>query len=213
MWIDATVPMENGMPVWPGDEPFCMAIEQTAQVAGAVSTQSRFGQGTHCGTHIDAPFHYDPAGARVDAFDAQVLVGPAYVLDLTGQLTGHIRVQDVQGRFPEGCKRLLIKTDNSKWLGSGGFRNDFIALEPEAAAYLARQGIQLLGIDAFSIGPMGRTGDQTHRAFLKGRLAVALETVPLREVRSGAIQLICAPLKLAGAEAAPARVWIWQEEG
>src|SRR5258708_24037685 len=79
--MDITAPLSSRAPVYPGDPPF--EIEPTHRIsAGAPYNVSRLALGTHAGTHVDAPFHFEPDGATVDQLPLDVLIGRARVVDV-----------------------------------------------------------------------------------------------------------------------------------
>jgi arylformamidase len=202
-WIDATLPISNDALVWPGDDP--IDIAPTCQISqGEVCNESRIQIGSHNTTHIDAPYHFDPQGKRIDEVAVDVFVGPAWVLQVDAP--DLIRRADVQ-RIPEGkFERVLFKTRNTAIRGDGTVHTDYVGLEPEGAAYLVEQGCKLVGIDYYSICPYADL-ETTHKTLLCNDVAI-LESVVLAEVEPGPIEIIALPLKIAGGDACPARVLI-----
>jgi arylformamidase len=83
------------------------------------------------------------------------------------------------------------------------FQRDFVSLSPDGAEYLVERGVQLIGIDYFSIAPFDDSVP-THRALL-GAEVIVLEGANLSQVSPGTYQLYCLPLKLGGSDGAPAR--------
>lgn len=209
-WIDATLKLSAGLATWPGDEPFRREILQSMG-DGAAYNLSRLSMGAHAGTHMDAPLHFIADGASIDRIDPDLLIGSAYVLDLT-HLTAHIDAADLKGRVPEGTVRLLVRTRGSAVLGDGVFHQDFIAFTPAAAAFLAASGVRLLGLDTYSIGPFYGPAE-AHRAFLGTPGSAAIENVNLKDVLEGWYDLVCLPLRVAGGEGSPARVLLRKREG
>ena len=73
----------------------------------------------------------------------------------------------------------------------------------DAAEWVVARGIRLIGVDYLSVQIFG--GDpQTHIALLQAGVVI-VEGLNLSGVAPGAYELICLPLKLVGAEGAPAR--------
>jgi arylformamidase len=165
---------------------------------------------SHAGTHMDAPLHFVAGGASIDRVDPALLIGPAYVLDLSGKAS-HIAVDDLRGRLPEGVLRLLIKTRNSALIGDGVFHEDFIALTASAAAFIAASGVRLLGIDYYSFAPFDEPVD-AHRAFLGVPGTAALENADLSQTQEGWYDLVCLPLRISGGEGSPARALMRKRE-
>ena len=142
----------------------------------------------HCGTHADAPLHFLPNGAPINAVSPDRFIGECVVLELPpGRITG----ETVDRLFPRRCKRLLLKSGGKAYFEKTG---------AEEAAYY---GYRLIGTDANSIGgPEDQTGP--HRAILREGIAV-LENLDLSQVKPGKYFLIAAPVKISGVEAAPVR--------
>lgn len=203
-YIDVTVPITNSLPVWPGDPP--VRVRPAARIAaGDTVNTSRLELGNHTGTHVDAPLHYLPDGATLDAVPLDVLVGPSWLADLT-HVDRHIEAGDLAAAaIPPGTRRLLLKTRNSQiWAAHPDeFLRDFVALTPDAAHWVVQAGIALVGIDYLSIEPFDGSGD-THRILLRAGVVV-LEGLDLRVPLPGAYCLACLPLKLASLDGAPCR--------
>jgi arylformamidase len=192
------------MPVWPGDpEP---VLERFLKMEdGNDANVSRLAACVHLGTHVDAPHHFIAEGATTEALPLDVLVGKAYVVDLT-ELKGHITAAALEAAdLPPDAGRLLFKTRNSRWWAQGdaSFHTDFVALTADAAEYLVNRGVRLVGIDYLSIAPYDAPVP-THRILL-GAGVVVVETLDLSAVPAGTYILYCLPLKLVGSEGAPAR--------
>jgi arylformamidase len=87
--------------------------------------------------------------------------------------------------------------------GENAFREDYVALDSTAAQWLVDRGIKLIGIDYLSIQRF-HDGPLTHQILLQAEVVI-LEGLNLSMVQPGAYELLCLPLKLVGADGAPAR--------
>ena len=68
--IDISPALIVGMGVFPGDAAF--EVSQTFAIGpGCPVNVARIAMSTHCGAHVDAPLHYDPAGASVDDLESR----------------------------------------------------------------------------------------------------------------------------------------------
>ena len=172
---------------------------------GAPCNVSVLTDGTHTGTHLDAPLHFVPGGATVETLDVHTLVGPAQVVEMYGR--DQITAADWEraGVTP-GTERVLMKTDNTKLgrLKDGVFHKDYVGIAPSGAEWLATHGVKLIGVDYLSVGPYGDVNVETHRILL-GAGIVVVETLVLDEVDAGAYLLIALPPKFAGLEGSPCR--------
>ena len=205
---DVTVPMRTGMPVYPGEPG--PQVEYFKRIGRDSSANvSKVSMGSHCGTHIDAPHHFIEGRATVDALPIEALVGPVHVVEHSG--SGHITAADI-ARFglPSGARRLLAKTSNGRFWEDDEFHTDFIGFAPDAARWLVERGFVLVGIDYLSIEQFRSEKHEVHLALLEAGVVI-VEGLDLRRVPAGAYTMACAPLKMAGAEGAPARVFLWDE--
>lgn len=201
--IDITVALHDGLAHWPGSCGFTRTlVSDMAQGANCNGSETRFD--LHVGTHVDAPWHFVEDGKPVDQMDLTRLVGPAYVAYLPE--TSMVSADDLDSlSLPSGVERLLLKTRNSKlWeMNVKEFREDFVAVRADAAEWIVRRGIRLVGIDYLSIAPY-TDSMPTHQILLKAEVAV-IEGLNLTGVEPGEYELLCLPMKLMGADGAPAR--------
>lgn len=207
-WIDVSVAVSPDLPTWPGDP--SIAFEPSSRIAkGDPANVSRLLMGDHTGTHVDPQCHFVPGGGTTDDLDLSVLMGPAWVADLPA-VRGQVEPADLEASsIPAGTKRLLLKTSNSGTLHPGAaFRKDFVALSPDGAEWALGRGIRLVGIDYLSIERFDAPFEHpVHHALLAAG-AIILEGLDLSDVPGGACELLCLPLRLAGADGAPARALV-----
>lgn len=200
-YIDITRGVAPDIEYYPGDPP--VRLEAWNRVSmGDDFNVSELRCGTHTGTHVDAPAHCWEHAAGVDLLALESLCGPAVVLDLeprrTGLLPLLIEPSALEGA-PAGCQRLLLRTRGRTTPEVQGEA----ALSETAARWLVERDIRLIGIDELSIAP---AADQlsVHRLLL-GAGVVILEGLDLSQVQAGRYEVYCLPLKLLGADGAPAR--------
>lgn len=207
--IDISVPLHNGMVVWPGDQPLSLERMRFLERDGA--NVSRLSLSLHTGTHVDPPAHFVRGGRTVDDLPLDVLVGPADVIDLSG--VERIAAADLEASpIPADCRRLLLRTRNSRYwaLRDTAFHPDYVALLPDAAQWVIDRGIQLVGIDYLSIEARGLPGHPVHQALLEAGVII-VETLNLTCAAPGRYQLACVPLRIAGGDGAPARALLWRD--
>ena len=129
------------------------------------------------------------------------LIGPVLVVELQAPTIGRVECASLDLR---GVDRLLLKTRNSSLWKRDGFVRDYVAIDLEAARHLIECGIRLVGIDYLSIEAFGAPGHPVHKLLLGAGLVI-LEGLDLSAVTPGPYELICLPLRLAGADGAPCR--------
>ena len=93
---------------------------------------------THCGAHVDAPLHYDPAAPPVSTgWISAISSAPRRVIDARGTdpLCGYEEIASaLDGAPPRLLFRLMDRGDELAW--PTGFR----ALAPETVERLALRG-------------------------------------------------------------------------
>jgi arylformamidase len=187
--IDISLPIGPDTPVWPGDPP--VLVEPVARVAaGDPADVSRLQLGTHTGTHVDPPAHFLPGGVTVDELPLDVLIGPAFVADLTGG--GPIDAGRLAAAVPAGTTRLLLRT--------GGTHG---ALTAAGARWLVESGVRLVGADTLSLEPTSEDYPVHHE--LLGAGVIIVEGLDLSRAAAGPYQLVCLPLRITAGDGAPAR--------
>ncbi|HEX5012962.1 MAG TPA: cyclase family protein [Candidatus Limnocylindrales bacterium] len=205
-WIDISVPLRDGLPIFEGDPSF--HIEYAFSIAGGANYNvSRVDMGVHSGTHFDAPLHAIDGAPGSDAIQLDAGLGPAWVVDATALSGEAISAADLASlEIPGGETRLLFKTRNSDLWGRPGFQASFIGLDESAAVALVDRGVRFVAIDYLSIGPFGKAVE-THLALLRAGIAI-LEGADLRNVEPGPVELLCLPIKLIGSDGVPARALV-----
>ncbi len=204
-WIDISVPLHDSMVHWPGDAPF--KIERVSDVnSGDSNTLSTVTTGTHAGTHIDAPAHFIRGGPGIDRMPPDVGIGPARVIEIKDRES--IKPEELEEHSIRRGDRLLFKTHNSSraWRNDR-FVKDYVYLTKESAAYLADRRVKAVGIDYLSIGGFKADGASVHRILLGAGIWI-IEGLNLAEIDPGRFDLVCLPLRLAGADGSPARAFL-----
>jgi arylformamidase len=189
------------MATWPGEPgPELTPIKQMS--AGHPADVSHLSLGVHTGTHVDAPRHFIPGGSGVEELPLPALVGRARVVSIEHPRA--IQLEELERASLDGAERVLFRTRNSDEWSDWDFKRDFVYLEPDAARWLVERGTRLVGVDYLSVESFDAPEPVTHRILLSADVAV-LEGLDLRNVPTGDYFLICLPLKLVGADGAPAR--------
>ena len=198
MIYDLSIPISPDMPVYPGDASAEVTpASRISEGAGANVSILRFS--SHTGTHVDPPFHFIEGGATVDELPLDVLVGECLVHKVESPV---IRIEDLEG-VPQGTERIIFKTRNSDLWHKAGFQTDYTYLDPDAAKWLVKRGIRLVGIDYLSVDKM-KSGHLAHNCLLQAGVVI-VEGLDCSGVPEGMYTLVCLPLKIKGGDGAPAR--------
>jgi arylformamidase len=202
---DVSVLVRPGMHLFEGD-PRVSLVPVLSIADGAVANVGELCCGTHTGTHVDAPSHFIEGAGGVETIDADALCGPALVVDLRG-VERSIDAAALARVDLEDVTRVVFATRNSELWSGDGFSWDFVSVAPDAAELLVAAGVRLVGVDYLSVG-----SPETHRILL-GAEVVVVEGLDLTGVAAGRYELFCGPVKLDGADGAPARVLLRPWDG
>jgi arylformamidase len=192
------------MVTWPGD-PLVQVQPRRRIAQGDACNVSELSFGSHTGTHVDPPYHFDEAGIRLDQLPLDALVGETWVLDCGS--SQDIGAADLERGVPAGTERLLLKTTNSGlWeRGAREFMPHFAAPTLDAARWIAGHRVRLLGVDYLSVERPGSQDHPVHHALLDSGVII-VEGLDLSPLHTGWYNLVCLPLKVADGDGAPARV-------
>ncbi|HZE09818.1 MAG TPA: cyclase family protein [Gemmatimonadaceae bacterium] len=199
---DISVPIRTGGLVYPGNPEIEVTLQQAvARGDGANVSFVRFG--SHTGTHADASRHFFDDGQTVDKIPLDKLIGPALVIHFPDELMA-VGAADLREHDLGAHTRILLRTRNSALLSRRDFVRDYTYLAPDGAQYLVDNGVELVGIDYFSIEQFHSGHHLTHKTLLE-KSVVILEGLDLSIPAPGVYQLICLPLRIEGCDGAPAR--------
>lgn len=199
---DISRPVSPTIGVWPGDTPF--EFELVARIAdGEAVNVGRLRMSVHTGTHVDAPLHFDDAGADAASVSLESYVGPCVVADVRPSDRG-ILPADLPTWLDEdlaAAPRLLLRSYARR---PAGFDERMAHATPELADWLAERGVRLLGIDTDSMDAYESKELPAHRR-LDGHGIAILEGIDLSAVECGRYELVALPLRIEGADGSPVR--------
>jgi len=199
--FDISQVIKPELPVYPGDP--AVDIETVTNISEDGYRVSRLHIGSHTGTHIDAPNHFLPGGKAIDEINLERFISTCNVVEIDHPRA--VVLEDIEDLAITPGQSILFKTLNSERLVNEDiFDPEYIYIEEEAAEWLAKSGVSLVGIDALSVETYDSAGFRTHKVFLDADVII-LEGAVLTDVPPGTYQLICLPLRLQGLDASPVR--------
>ncbi len=197
--FDISPTIHEGLAVWPGDvkfsKKFSMELNNGDHLdLGAIHTT------LHLGAHADARSHYIKNGESIEAMPLDAYVGECQVIQVQTPYGERITPQHILAGIH--APRILLRSDS--FLNPDEFNTNFCSLSPELIEVLAKQGVQLIGIDTPSVDPFDDKALLSHQALKKFNV-VNLEGLVLDQVPDGLYELVALPLKILGADASPVR--------
>ena len=186
--------------VYPGD-PVPQREVLSCMDNGALYNLTSLHMCAHNGTHVDAPYHFVNDGKSVEQIPLEAFVGFCYVVEHEGVVNAEDaenmlqKARNACGTSTDASKRILIKGDAEVSL--------------EAAEVFAKAKLLLVGNESQTVGPE-QAPMAVHKVLL-GAEVVLLEGIRLSEVPEGVYLLNAAPLNLAGADGAPCRAILMEQ--
>jgi arylformamidase len=173
---------------------------------------SHLSTGLHCGTHMDAPYHFFAKGMTIDRLPLEHCMGRAVLLELPHKYEGHtIDEADVLPFWQDlqACHKVIIKTG---WYHRWGRHDYFMAhpfLSAAAARLLVDWGVHLVGIDTPSVD---YPPNEAHVVLLGNSTLIIENLTNLDGIPVATFDLIALPLAIAQGEASPVRaIATWTE--
>ncbi|MGD7045175.1 arylformamidase [Jeotgalibacillus proteolyticus] len=198
--IDISMELSQESAVWPGDTLFQYEVVWDIEESGSVNV-GKIESSTHMGTHIDAPFHYDQNGKKVDELSLERYISKALVVDCRGK--ERISADDILPFITDSSIRsVLIKTNY--WKDRNHFPETIPVMQEDVPGKLAEKNINLIGVDLPSVDTIDSKELKNHLELHRHDIWI-LEGIDLKEVSEGVYELIALPLKIAGADGSPVR--------
>lgn len=219
--VDLTQPLSPETVLWPGSEPVAIEAVATLEADGHFAQVLRVPE--HSGTHLDAPAHFVPGGATVDAIPVEALVVPCAVLDVRDRAAADPdfalgeadlgAAEDRDGPIEPGSAVLLATgwdahlSDAARYLGGADPQQlRFPGFGAGAARALVERGVVGLGIDTASVDRGRDTALPVHNTTLPAGLWHLEGLVGVAELPARGATLFVGAVPVHGGSGAPARV-------
>jgi kynurenine formamidase len=207
--IDLTHGLDAHTPTFAGYPP--VAVQILSSTLGSASpgersvNSSHVAFGLHCGTHMDAPYHFISDGCTIEQVALEQCAGPALLLDMRRkQANDEIRRPDLEpfeSQLRE-IRRVVFLTGWYRRWGLREFFDDFPVITGDAARFLVDCGVLLVGLDTPSLD---HAPFEAHLALLGSGAVVVENLTNLDAIGTNPFHLIALPLSLTGREASPVR--------
>ncbi|MGK5441580.1 cyclase family protein [Micromonospora sp. URMC 105] len=218
--VDLTHGFYEGMPSYPADWfprfSYDRAMTPETDPYGTKRTFSTLHIFPHNGTHIEYKLHFYPGAEGIAEVPLETFVGRACVADLSHKgdlepVTGEDIDKAVAEHWSPG-DRLLIRTDylRHNW-GAPDYWDRPPYLTPSAARWAIDNRAALVGFDCLTERP-GDAESPVHHALLGAGIPILEYLANLHELTAPVVELFALPIKVAGVEAAPARVVALQDD-
>ncbi|HSX30633.1 MAG TPA: cyclase family protein [Candidatus Saccharimonadales bacterium] len=196
--IDLTVPLNPQTPTYEGDPP--TKLEPVASVDKDGYSFTYLSVNSHTGTHVDAPSHMLPEGAKgLDSYPADHFVGRGVYVDVTSKIFDLAAIQQV-GIQPGDI--VLFHTGLSKAYHEAVYYESYPAMREDVARYLVGQKVKMVGVDMCGLDyePF-----PIHKILLSSDVLIIENLANLDQLTGKAFDVYALPLKI-DTDGSPARV-------
>lgn len=195
-YIDLSVALNEGMPVYPGDPKF--KLEQSGILEKDGYADSFFYAGTHNGTHIDAPCHMIKGGKTLDQIPVDTFVGNGVYINVGSEfdIDELRRVKITRGDI------VIFYTGMSDFYFKSAYFENYPGMPEEIAKFLVSKKVKMVGVDMCSID---HEPFDSHKILLKKDILIIENLTNLTTLKKKKFKIYALPIKLQ-TDGAPARV-------
>ena len=204
--VDLTHPLSDDTPMMPG-----MAAPSFRDIARWETDGYRMSEYrllNHTGTHVDAPSHYSADGDTLDEIALERLVCDAVTLDVSARTPGPLPLAELEPLLApvRAGDQLFLHSGNGARYGTEAYWTGWSYPDAEATRAIVELGISGIGFDGPSADPVDTEDYGLHAIWLGGGRLILENLANLDQLPARA-PVVVAPLKVSGANGAPARVF------
>ena len=215
--VDLGRDLYNGMPNIGGMQTAFWPVESYDSLrtysGGKLAMESRMMLlAEHCGTHLDAPRHFDEGGLAVSQVPLERLILPGLLLDFTAKKNNEaITIADFKaaalkaGQPIEGGKAIVCWTGRDKDWGKGNWVMERPYIPTDSAQWLVDQGITLFCTDLIGMDDPAEWWWPTHKIWLQNNICMVQQLCNLDKLAGKQFTFICLPLKMRDGTGCPVR--------
>jgi len=170
---------------------------------------------SHCGTHIEFPYHHSKNGMHAGSFPLERLIGECLLLDFTHKKPDEPvtldELKEREGKIHQG-DMLLFNFDCSRlYYTEQAHTRPYIA--PEAVQWLVLQKkISLIGSDASGIEVKGIPNQPNHQFLMDHGVPIIEFAAHLDQLRKERFTLFALALCIVGLDSCPVRLIAIEDE-
>lgn len=206
--IDLSHPISTATPPWPGCPPVKTEFLDCARFNRLEErhvNSSRFAMNIHCGTHMDAPFHFLDSGPTIDHVPLEHTYGLATLIDLPRKRSHcHITRDDLapwESQLRRTGKAILRTGWSDRWR-QHDFFTDYPDITVGAGEFLAECGVHLVGVET---GSVDFEPNETHVVLLSHNVLIVECLTNLHQIDQTEFLFASIPLNLEGLDGSPIR--------
>ena len=204
-WIDLSLPIATGMPVFPGDPEVITEYVLTHEKDGL--QLSLLKMGSHTGTHLDAPRHFIASGESVSDLTLDRFCGPALVLSCPVGPGEKIDLTQLDFSALKTGDALLLSTGWEDHWGTEDYFSAAPLFAEGSSTLLLRLGVRLLGLDLPTVSEAAEPSQPAamHIRLLEAGVILVENLTNLKDLAMQRVEFFALPLRLDGCDGSPIR--------
>ena len=208
--IDISQEIHPGMPLFPVF-PKPQFVQWTRRETYGFETEAMF-LVTHTGTHVDAPFHFQATGIKIDKVPPEQLIGRGVLLDLTKtEEKGAIAASDIRdaeraaGTPLKERDIILVRTGWDRMLGTEKYATSYPGLTKDAADFILERKVNAVGVDTPNPDLPDAADFPVHNTLLPKGVLIVENLANLGSISRPTFRFIGLPLKIRNGTGSPIR--------
>ncbi len=174
--------------------------------------------GSHCGTHVEVPYHHDRHGADVMSYPVQDLIGECVVLNCEGKAPGEAITAEDLKQYADRIRPgdiVFLHTGYDRYFREENWQ-PYPYVSMDALEFLLSNDIKVLGTDASGVeivdgySPTGRMkelyGEPIHVTCFQNHVAIVETLTNLGEIENERTTVFILPVPAEHMDAFPCQI-------
>lgn len=167
----------------------------------------------HCGTHLDAPYHFYETGMKVDELSIDKFFGKGVLVDVENTVQEAMPISLDQifsisklNNYEDNDLQNIVVLIHTGWgrrFGTESYYSKNPFLSNEAAKWFADKGIKAIGLD---FPPDKKQGADVHKILLGAEVCIIENLTNMEKLKHKNFELLYFPIKIRGQGGGPVRI-------
>ena len=167
---------------------------------------------SHCGTHMDAPWHFDCGETFIDEAALETCLGTANIVRLPDTTPREILTVAHLGALAETFtpgNHLILNTNWSRQFGETLYEQELPRIGSDLAHWCVENGVKILGVEPPSVADVTNAEEliRIHRILLSGGVTIVEGLVHLDRIPGDRCFFAALPLKIHRGDGCPCRAF------
>ena len=167
---------------------------------------------SHCGTHMDAPWHFDCGETFIDEAPLETCLGTADIVRVPDTSPREVLTVAHLGPLAETFtpgNHLLLNTNWSRQFGETLYEKELPRIGPDLAHWCVENRVKILGVEPPSVADVTNAEEliRIHRILLSGGVTIVEGLINLDIIPGDRCFFAALPLKIHRGDGCPCRAF------